>query len=173
MPKCTSYLGLCSGGIACCMDIPVDMFCNQVGNLSPMAPLSPRSALTAPLSPRSPCSPLSPFGDIGPWGSTSGRVHGYTPARNLKQSLDGLVVPTLAMPPLPKGLCAEVAPVTNYPASGINYGAPPGLSLPAQVEPKDWKDTSKDTSTPSTLPDDLQPDELSEPTSPKSEAFWL
>ncbi|CAE7265608.1 moe-3 [Symbiodinium necroappetens] len=95
------------------------------GNLpaAPVSPvLSPRSALTEALSPRSPCSPFSPYGNIGPWASTSGRVHGYTSARGLKNLDLGLVppvpvptVPTLSMPPKRES----------------NLGPPPGLSLPA------------------------------------------
>jgi len=144
------------------------------GNLSPAAPLSPvlspRSALTEALSPRSPCSPFSPYGNIGPWASTSGRVHGYTSARGLKNLDLGLVpvptptVPTLAMPPKAH--------------REINLGPPPGLSLPGGQDPAGPVGAVKELKmaayrTPSTSVDDLVASEPSEPTSPKSEAFWL
>ena len=154
-----------------------------VGNLSPAAPLSPRSALTAPLSPRSPLSPFSPFGNIGPWASTTGRVHGYTPARGLKQSLElGLVpqvpVPTLSMPPVPTVPTLSMPPMlqkalARNPETEMSpqpiMGPPPGLSLP---EPKSVSELLKDSSPPSTsVPEDLEP--CSEPTSPTTQAFWL
>eukprot|EP00437_Effrenium_voratum_P012439 CAMPEP_0181446872 /NCGR_PEP_ID=MMETSP1110-20121109/26332_1 /TAXON_ID=174948 /ORGANISM="Symbiodinium sp., Strain CCMP421" /LENGTH=245 /DNA_ID=CAMNT_0023570971 /DNA_START=59 /DNA_END=796 /DNA_ORIENTATION=- len=149
------------------------------GNLpaAPVSPvLSPRSALTEALSPRSPCSPFSPYGNIGPWASTSGRVHGYTSARGLKNLDLGLVppvpvptVPTLSMPPKRES----------------NLGPPPGLSLPAGPglagpagpagpDPASAKELKMAAyRTPSTSVDDFQASEPSEPTSPKSEAFWL
>ena len=142
----------------------------QVGNLSPMAPLSPRSALTAPLSPRSPLSPCSPFGNIGPWASTTGRVHGYTPARGLKQSLELGLVPTLSMPPmLSKELTSDTRKPDTTKTTGIILGPPPGLSMPGGPKQVGEILREKDTSSPSTSPPDEDVEPCSEPTSPKSD----